>query len=794
MKINKDRWWDWTAVVCFLAALLTVAYRLIDTKWTENLNLVISLAVIGAVLGLLLGLSRFKPGIATLIGFGYTLVVVPWQLVKIVEGTAPFGERLYILGYRFATSFYLFLHNEALTDPVLFITNMALLFWLFALIGGYSLTRHGRPWLAMILAGVAIMIIDIYHPAVGKSGVAMAVFIIFAMLMITRMHFLHRKKEWDGEEVSVDNETGGIWSRGALITALVVVLLAWNVNSVVKAVSPDSPARHGVITIWNDLRTRFENAVKPLRGTTVVPREFYGDEFQLGTGSRLSDTEVFSVTPSISARIGVPYYWRVRSYDTYQDGQWKNTIKDVQPLRANTAVISHEPYNSRMNITFTFQPKRNLSLLYAPSIPLTVSRPTTLQYGRIPEGLVDITAVEVDPVLRAGDEYKVISMISAPTVSQLRGAGTNYPAWVTDTYLQLPSDMPSSISDLAASITSGSENPYDQAAAITAWLRTNIAYSQVLPQIPDGVDPIEWVLFTEKQAFCNYYATAEILMLRSLGIPSRWVVGYAQGQYDADTKSYVVSEKDSHAWPEVFFPQYGWIEFEPTASQAIISRPSGSATGVGAIGGLNPGASAQIDEGNPDTVATPPTSPNNPVPEPAVEAATTRKNAIRDAIIVGAVLILGLAIFVINRLGKKNSELTLPVVIEKSLRKRGFKIPQWLNEWAKLSRLTPIERSFLQVKRMLRFLGNPSNGGATPAEQINHLIASLPESESDANTLLDEYQKAMYSRHPGYADLAQVAVRSLWQRAIKERIQRVGHFMGESGRSRPKYRGSDPGG
>ena len=52
-----------------------------------------------------------------------------------------------------------------------------------------------------------------------------------------------------------------------------------------------------------------------------------------------------------------------------------------------------------------------------------------------------------------------------------------------------------------------------------------------------------------------------------LGIPARMAAGYAPGTYDSNTGSYIVRESSAHTWPEVYFPGYGWIEFEPTPSQ-----------------------------------------------------------------------------------------------------------------------------------------------------------------------------------------------------------------------------------
>src|SRR5438477_587036 len=77
-----------------------------------------------------------------------------------------------------------------------------------------------------------------------------------------------------------------------------------------------------------------------------------------------------------------------------------------------------------------------------------------------------------------------------------------------------------------------------------------------------------------RRGYCNYYASAEVIMLRSLGIPARLAVGFNQGQVDTSTNTFHILEQNAHAWPEVFFPNYGWVEFEPTASESPLVRPA----------------------------------------------------------------------------------------------------------------------------------------------------------------------------------------------------------------------------
>ncbi len=139
--------------------------------------------------------------------------------------------------------------------------------------------------------------------------------------------------------------------------------------------------------------------------------------------------------------------------------------------------------------------------------------------------------------------------------------------------------MPFRVRDLALRITTAYENSYDKAEAIEAVLRT-YTYNQQIAAPPAGVDSVDYFLFESREGYCDYYASAMVVMLRSVGVPARVVVGYTPGQpatEQADALGvadvYRVLERNAHAWPEVYFPSYGWIQFEPTASEPLLARP-----------------------------------------------------------------------------------------------------------------------------------------------------------------------------------------------------------------------------
>jgi len=127
---------------------------------------------------------------------------------------------------------------------------------------------------------------------------------------------------------------------------------------------------------------------------------------------------------------------------------------------------------------------------------------------------------------------------------------------VKERYLKLPSSITQRTRQLAQDITQGLDNPYDKVAAVTEYLRQNITYKDKIPATPRDRETIDWFLFDIQVGYCNYYATAEVILLRALGIPARWAIGYAQGER-LETGMYLVRELNAHSWPEVYFSGIG---------------------------------------------------------------------------------------------------------------------------------------------------------------------------------------------------------------------------------------------
>jgi transglutaminase-like putative cysteine protease len=158
--------------------------------------------------------------------------------------------------------------------------------------------------------------------------------------------------------------------------------------------------------------------------------------------------------------------------------------------------------------------------------------------------------------------YEGLSNIPAATPTDLRTVPAQYPPPVLETYLQLPR-IDRRIKTLADQISGTAANEYDKAASIQRYLIGHYRYTLDLSG-DHGSDPLADFLFVRRAGHCEYFASAMTVMLRAEGIPARYVTGFAPGEYNDVGGDYIVRESDAHAWVEVYFPEYGWISFDPT--------------------------------------------------------------------------------------------------------------------------------------------------------------------------------------------------------------------------------------
>ena len=186
---------------------------------------------------------------------------------------------------------------------------------------------------------------------------------------------------------------------------------------------------------------------------------------------------------------------------------------------------------------------------------------------------LDILVLSPREKLEKGATYSVLGLVREASPEQLRAAPVAYPGWVEQQYAQQP-DVPARVYDLAWSVAGAEPTGYDKAKAIESYLR-DFPVDYRIGDTPPGRDTVDYFLFEARQGYFDYHASAMVVMLRAIGVPARLAVGFVIDEADLDGGSgaYLVRDEDAYAWVEVYFPDHGWIEFNPSPDRPADLRP-----------------------------------------------------------------------------------------------------------------------------------------------------------------------------------------------------------------------------
>jgi len=263
-------------------------------------------------------------------------------------------------------------------------------------------------------------------------------------------------------------------------------------------------------------------------------------------------------------------YWRQTAYATYTGSAWDGSpewrpIEEGVPNDARTADGRTMEYHVTLLV-----PSSSLPTAWQPSSVRLSNRS-----GSEGEG-VGVEASTVGGVRTASElpaETTYLARSAAPpsNPATLRAAGTDYPDRIERRYTQLPAETPERVGAFTDDLTASDETPYETAVTVQNWLRQK-PYS--LNASHEAGEPVaDQFIFEMESGYCQYYATSMVAMLRTQGIPARYVVGYAPGERVGDDQ-YLVTADRGHAWVEVFFPGAGWVRFDPTGSgQLPVQNP-----------------------------------------------------------------------------------------------------------------------------------------------------------------------------------------------------------------------------
>jgi transglutaminase-like putative cysteine protease len=766
-KTPSTRWWDLPSAILLFLMIQVSTWRLQASDWTENLNLVRNIAVFGLVVGMALGQSIFKKRNVILLSFAYMLITFIWQWLGFIEFDRQqtyLGDKFLILFGRLFTSISEFVSGREVDDQILVLVLLSFPYWFISLYSGYQLTRYANV-LAAILPSAGIMfIIHYYHYTAKDYSWIFGVFLFFTLLFIGRQKYLADKTKWTKERVLFSNESSLDINNTTFTVAASIVLLAWFIPYTFTAQTSAKETWQKISGDWFSSEF-YENLFSSINKEKKPQAKNFQTELGLGTQTSQSDAIIFLVYTPPKAEEYPRLYWRGQVYDTYQDGTWFISSEDESRYSASRDIEIPDIEN-RSRLTFTFDIYTETQIvLFTPAQPISVNHNAIILHEKIPPNDVDldVLTVRASPALEIGDLVRVSSMMANPIISDLRTASDDYPSWALNNYLQLPDNFSPEIKSLAQDITEPYNNAYDKTVAITNYLRRTIEYAPAITIPEDETDPLAYFLFDLQRGFCNYSASAEVLMLRSIGIPARLAVGYAQGEANLQNSIYTVRERDLHAWPEVYFPNYGWIEFEPTGNQEPLARPTERIEQTAALP-LPANSVRQLPSEEEET-----TPLQNEANDEEQANVLARQMLIRRiSILSGIILLMGVGIFIKRRYAPHQS---VASILKKVLEKNKIRAPIWLSDFLAYASLPSIERNFHAINSGLRWLQKPQPLHSTPTERANVLKKILPVAESSIDILLGEYQNELFSKTRGNEKSASRA--ALWIRfySIRARVK-----------------------
>jgi transglutaminase-like putative cysteine protease len=565
----------WLSYLLLAVMLLSLAWSIQAAGWLPNEDSLVAVAIYASLLGAVLALLPLSVlatlPVSALVGAGVILLSVggdyfpnlslAGRLLNLRAESLSWAQTVAHFGYPVELSPYAI--------------GLAIVMWVTAFMAGYTVYRHHRVLDAILLVGAALIanmsatFLDLFWYLV--------LFVLAALLLWLRAALQTREEGWRRRRVNENVEVPAAIMRTGVVFIGVSIIMAWALASVAVA-APLTGAWRGADSAWEWARSQLDplfgnipNKDSRLTSTTFGPR------FGIARQWVSSSDNVMTVSSNQA------YYMQTVTYDVYTGRGWDSTKGSDRDVAVKGAVLPNnspeEPLTTdgfdvtRLTVALQAPPGRNL---FTPGYPLQISAPATVS---LPGGLPFLGSLSSQGGVNPGEGYTITAIISNVTSAQLRGAGTNYPDSVRSLYMSVDG-ITGRTHDLAVQIVTKAKatTPYDKAQALADYLRTDprFKYSTSIEGPPAGRDIVDWFLFDPngQVGFCQYYASAMVVMARSLGLPARLAAGFAPGQ--ALSKNlFQYHASNAHVWAEVYFPGYGWQNFESTKSIPPVLRASG---------------------------------------------------------------------------------------------------------------------------------------------------------------------------------------------------------------------------
>jgi transglutaminase superfamily protein/uncharacterized protein DUF4129 len=449
---------------------------------------------------------------------------------------------------------------------------LGLITWGTSQYASHAAFGHRRPINGVVVIGL-LLLANMSLTSRDQLGL-LVIFSLASLFLLVRFHTLDEQTDWLRRRIGDPSAISAMYLRGGtifIIAAITGSLVLTNAASSAPLGGAWTDVGARVIE-WSQFLARYLPQSRD--GRPIGPT--FGDTALIGSKWNTGDDVQLRLTyaePELDPPFIAAHY-----YDRFALSGWESSpAVDVarepgDDLLGGTG--DAVPTTTRRLLTTTIGPAFARGDIFLPGLAGVIDQPVTVDLIGAGGGFLSKIAREP-----SSSDYTVTTTVPAdeksggPTEASLRVAGTDYPAEIRRLYgkASLPAGSlgPQSTALLGEIVGSvASKTPYDLAKRIRDVLRdpARFTYDTDLTSVRCA-DPSNVECFVvNRRGFCQWYATAMTVFLRELDIPARFVQGFLPGQPDSSIRSYTIRSHDSHAWVQVYFPGYGWIDFDPTGN------------------------------------------------------------------------------------------------------------------------------------------------------------------------------------------------------------------------------------
>lgn len=291
------------------------------------------------------------------------------------------------------------------------------------------------------------------------------------------------------------------------------------------------------------------------------------DRLDMTARPRLTEEVVMTVRSQVAS------FWRTETFDVWNGSNWTRSDGSAALLSGGEVVPSPEDLAATRGRES--EQEFRIETGYATAVPTAPSAVRVDSPVELAQRTDGTLSSPIEP-MGNGTVYTVTSRQTPATPEALAAASDDVPDEVRERYASPPLATDRVI-ELTNRITADASNDYERIQAIEGWLDRNTEYSLDAPLSPQGVDVVDHFLFDSQLGWCEQIASSLVVMARLSGVPARLAVGFTPGEWDAVSGRFVVRERDAHAWAEVWFPEFGWVSFDPTANVPLAGTAEATA-------------------------------------------------------------------------------------------------------------------------------------------------------------------------------------------------------------------------